>query len=91
MLFYYLLEESFITTLYILIFNFLLYLIRSGVYAKENITKLYPAAFEMLTYQNYKAKFHTLLFMEEIEVNIFYIFLKFYLFIFIKFNIPDNI
>lgn len=36
---------------------------------KELIAKLYPDAFEVLTYQNYKAKFHTLLFMEEIEVN----------------------
>ncbi|VVC46259.1 P-loop containing nucleoside triphosphate hydrolase [Cinara cedri] len=34
---------------------------------KEQIEKLYPAAFQTLTYQNYKAKFHTLLFMEEIE------------------------
>jgi len=37
---------------------------------KEKIEKLYPATFQTLTYQNYKAKFHTLLFMEEIEVNI---------------------
>jgi len=33
------------------------------------IARLYPSAFEALTYHNYKAKFHTLLFMEEIEVN----------------------
>lgn len=39
---------------------------------KENIAKLYPAAFETLTYHNYKAKFHTLLFMDEIEVSIKY-------------------
>lgn len=45
---------------------------------KENIQKFYPAAFEILTYQNYKAKFHTLLFVEEIEVNTHYfsLFLK---------------
>lgn len=36
---------------------------------KEQIGKIYPAVFEVLTYHNYKAKFHTLLFMEEIEVN----------------------
>lgn len=43
---------------------------------KLNIEKLYSVAFETLTYQNYKAKFHTLLFMEEIEVNIKYIIYK---------------
>lgn len=37
---------------------------------QQKIQKLYPAAFDTLTYQNYKAKFHTLLFMEEIEVSI---------------------
>lgn len=40
---------------------------------KSKIEKLYPAAFETLTYQNYKAKFHSLLFIEEIEVNIKFI------------------
>ncbi|VVC38267.1 Hypothetical protein CINCED_3A020873 [Cinara cedri] len=34
---------------------------------KEKISAIYPAAFNVLTYQNYKAKFHTLLFIEEIE------------------------
>ncbi|XP_026807921.1 probable RNA helicase armi isoform X2 [Rhopalosiphum maidis] len=36
---------------------------------KENIKKLYPAAFEILTYENYKAKYHILLFMEEVEIT----------------------
>ncbi|XP_016663111.1 probable RNA helicase armi [Acyrthosiphon pisum] len=36
---------------------------------QSNIQKLYPAAFETLTYENYKAKYHTLLFMEEIEIT----------------------
>ncbi|XP_025200354.1 probable RNA helicase armi [Melanaphis sacchari] len=36
---------------------------------KSNIQKFYPAAFENLTYENYKAKYHTLLFMEEIEIT----------------------
>ncbi|XP_050442332.1 probable RNA helicase armi [Adelges cooleyi] len=37
---------------------------------KDKISNLYPAAFESLCYSNYKAKFHTLLFMEEIEITI---------------------
>lgn len=48
----------------------------------DKISKLYPAAFEALTYQNYKAKFHTLLFIDELEVNIEY----FYVFNFIQTN-----
>ncbi|XP_025425043.1 probable RNA helicase armi isoform X2 [Sipha flava] len=35
---------------------------------KTKIATLYPAVFETLTYHNYKAKFHSLLFIEEIEV-----------------------
>lgn len=42
---------------------------------KEKIQKVYPDAFETLTYQNYKAKFHTLLFMEEIEVSFIFTYL----------------
>lgn len=37
---------------------------------KEEISKYYPSTFKTLTHKNYKDKFHTLLFMEEIEVNI---------------------
>ncbi|XP_050439333.1 probable RNA helicase armi isoform X2 [Adelges cooleyi] len=37
---------------------------------KEKVQDLYPAAFESLCYQNYKQKFHILLFMEEIEITI---------------------
>lgn len=37
---------------------------------KEEISKYYPSTFKTLTYENYKEKFHILLFMEEIEVNI---------------------
>ncbi|CAH1736197.1 unnamed protein product [Aphis gossypii] len=36
---------------------------------KSNIQKFYPAAFEVLTYENYKAKYHTILFMDEIEIT----------------------
>ncbi|XP_025203213.1 LOW QUALITY PROTEIN: probable RNA helicase armi [Melanaphis sacchari] len=35
---------------------------------KSKIQKFYPVAFEILTYQNYKSKYHTLLFMDEIEM-----------------------
>lgn len=52
--------------------NFMFYLIRMNENVREKIKRLYPDTFEMLTYQNYKAKFHSLLFIEEIEVIIFY-------------------
>lgn len=47
------------------------FLIRIPSEIKSNIQKFYPAAFEVLTYENYKAKYHTILFMDEIEVSIF--------------------
>lgn len=40
------------------------------------ITQLYPEILETLTYQNYKQKFSTLLYIQEIEVSIKYIFLQ---------------
>jgi len=48
---------------------FYLYFSNIGTEVRSQIEKFYPATFETLTYQNYKAKFHTLLFIDEIEVN----------------------